>query len=216
MTGSGNSAMRDRCTALAGIFQAARLVQQTSRAEKRDAAATTASIYSIFNTDPETVADVYGDPAALRVGLEALKNQLDNSAGRRDMELTGYVITLMHLERKLNRRPDLMNTISTGIDKLKAQTEDHDPEQATIIAGLADIYRQTASTLQPRIMVKGDESVLSNSSSQNMIRALLLAGIRATVLWSQCGGSRIKLIFQRKALLECCSRMLETAKHTIQ
>jgi high frequency lysogenization protein len=216
MTGSGNSAMRDRCTALAGIFQAARLVQQTSRAEKRDAAATTASIYSIFNTDPETVADVYGNPAALRVGLEALKNQLDNNAGRRDMELTGYVITLMHLERKLSRRPDLMNTISTGIDKLKAQTEGHDPEQATIIAGLADIYRETASTLQPRIMVKGDESVLSNSSSQNMIRALLLAGIRATVLWSQCGGSRIKLIFQRKALLEYCSRMLEAAKHAIQ
>jgi high frequency lysogenization protein len=216
MTGSGNSAMRDRCTALAGIFQAARLVQQTSRAEKRDAAATTASIYSIFNTDPETVADVYGNPAALRVGLEALKNQLDNNAGRRDMELTGYVITLMHLERKLSRRPDLMNTISTGIDRLKAQTEGHDPEQATIIAGLADIYRETASTLQPRIMVKGDESVLSNSSSQNMIRALLLAGIRATVLWSQCGGSRIKLIFQRKALLEYCSRMLEAAKHAIQ
>jgi len=216
MTGSGNSAMRDRCTALAGIFQAARLVQQTSRAEKRDAAATTASIYSIFNTDPETVADVYGNPAALLTGLGALKNQLDNNAGRRDMELTGYVITLMHLERKLSRRPDLMNTISTGIDKLKAQTAGHDPEQATIIAGLADIYRETASTLQPRIMVKGDESVLSNSSSQNMIRALLLAGIRATVLWSQCGGSRIKLIFQRKALLECCSRMLEAAKHTIQ
>lgn len=216
MTGSGNSAMRDRCTALAGIFQAARLVQQTSRAEKRDAAATTASIYSIFNTDPETVADVYGNPAALLTGLGALKNQLDNNAGRRDMELTGYVITLMHLERKLSRRPDLMNTISTGIDKLKAQTEGNDPEQATIIAGLADIYRETASTLQPRIMVKGDESVLSNSSSQNMIRALLLAGIRATVLWSQCGGSRIKLIFQRKALLECCSRMLEAAKHTLQ
>ena len=208
--------MRDRCTALAGIFQAARLVQQTSRAEKRDAAATTASIYSIFKTDPETVADVYGNPAALCVGLEALKNQLDNNAGRRDMELTGYVITLMQLERKLSRRPDLMNTISIGIDRLKAPGEDNDPEQATIIAGLADIYRETASTLQPRIMVKGDESVLSNSSSQNMIRALLLAGIRATVLWSQCGGSRVKLIFQRKALLEHCSRMLEAAKHTIR
>jgi high frequency lysogenization protein len=161
------------------------------------------------------VIEVYGNPGVLRVGLEALKNQLDNNAGRRDMELTGYVITLMHLERKLGRRSDLMNRIATGIDRLKVQADDPDPEQATIIAGLADIYKETASTLRPRIMVKGDESVLGNSSSQNMIRALLLAGIRATVLWSQCGGSRIKLIFQRKALLDCCSRMLAETRQAV-
>ncbi|HBE93013.1 MAG TPA: hypothetical protein DDW55_10965, partial [Gammaproteobacteria bacterium] len=74
-----NTVIRNRCIALAGIFQAVRLVQQTGRAEKRDAIATTASINSIFNTDPEAVADVYGSPDALRIGLEVLKNQLDNS-----------------------------------------------------------------------------------------------------------------------------------------
>jgi high frequency lysogenization protein len=203
--------MRDRCTALAGIFQAARLVQQTSRADKRDALATTASINSIFNTDPETVVAVYGHPGALRIGLETLKSQLDNRSGKRDMELAGYVITLMHLEHKLGRQSDLLDRIATGIDKVKTQAEYFDREHATVIAGLADVYKATVSTLRPRIMVKGDESVLGNSSSQNMIRALLLAGVRATVLWSQCGGSRIKLIFQRKALLECCNRMLEEA-----
>ncbi|MDX2419412.1 MAG: high frequency lysogenization protein HflD [Xanthomonadales bacterium] len=215
MTGHGNAAIRDRCTALAGIFQASRLVQQTGRAEKRDAIATTASINSIFNTAPETAAAVYGNPGALRIGLEALKSQLDNNSGKRDLELAGYVIALMHLERKLGRQSDLMDRIATGIDKVKAQAEYFDREHAAVIAGLADVYKETVSTLHPRIMVKGDESVLSNTSSQNMIRALLLAGVRATVLWSQCGGSRIKLIFQRKALLECCTRMLEAAKHTI-
>ena len=211
MTAQGNTAIRDRCTALAGIFQAARLVQQTGRADKRDAMATTASINSIFNTDPESVAAVYGNPGALRIGLETLKSQLDNSSGKRDMELAGYVITLMHLERKLGRQSDLIDRIAAGIDKVKAQAEYFDREHATVIAGLADVYKETVSTLQPRIMVKGDESVLSNPGSQNMIRALLLAGVRATVLWSQCGGSRIKLIFQRKALLECCARMLKEA-----
>ena len=207
--------MRDRCTALAGIFQAARLVQQTSRADKRDALATTASINSIFNTDPETVAAVYGHPGALRIGLETLKSQLDNRSGKRDMELAGYVITLMHLERKLGRQSGLLDRIATGIDKVRAQAEYFDREHATVIAGLADVYKTTVSTLRPRIMVKGDESVLGNSSSQNMIRALLLAGVRATVLWSQCGGSRIKLIFQRKALLECCNRMLREANQPV-
>lgn len=208
MTASGESAVRDRCTALAGIFQAARLVQQTGRAETRDATATASSISSIFNTEPDSVADVYSVPGALLVGLEALRNQLDNTAGKRDMELTGYVISLMHLERKLSRRTELLQRIAAGIDTLKTQTDTVDPLHATVIAGLAEIYRDTVSTLQPRIMVKGDESVLGNTSSQNMIRALLLSGMRATVLWTQCGGSRIKLIFQRKALLACCTRML--------
>ena len=215
MTGRENTVIRNRCIALAGIFQAVRLVQQTGRAEKRDAMATTASINSIFNTDPEAMTDVYGGPDALRVGLEILKNQLDNSSGKRDMELTGYVITLMHLERKLGRQSDLVDRVATGIDRVKAQAEYFDREHATVIAGLADIYKETVSTLQPRIMVKGDESVLSNTSSQNMIRALLLAGVRAAVLWSQCGGSRIKLIFQRKALLECCTRILREANQSV-
>lgn len=207
--------MGDRCTALAGIFQAARLVQQTSRAETRDAVAAAASITSIFNLDPETVTAVYGNPGNLRVGLEVLKSQLASNAGKRDLELTGYVIAMMQLERKLNHRSDLMNRIATGIIELKGKAEFFDPQDATVIAGLADIYKGTVSTLTPRIMVKGDENVLNNASSQNMIRALLLAGVRATVLWRQCGGSRIKLIVQRKALLACCDRMLQDTNQAV-
>jgi high frequency lysogenization protein len=76
---------------------------------------------------------------------------------------------------------------------------------------LASVYTDTISTLQPRIMVKGEESVLRNVDSQNMIRALLLAGMRATVLWKQCGGSRIRLIFQRRRILETCRLLLQQA-----
>jgi high frequency lysogenization protein len=215
MMTTGDTAIRDRCTALAGIFQAARLVQQTSRAETRDAAATTTCINSIFNLDPETVAAVYGNPGNLHVGLEVLKSQLASNTGKRDLELTGYVLAMMQLERKLQRRSDLMNRIATGIIELKEKAEFFDPQDAAVIAGLADIYKGTVSTLTPRIMVKGDENVLNNASSQNMIRALLLAGVRATVLWGQCGGSRIKLIFQRKALLACCDRMLQDANQAV-
>ena len=62
----------------------------------------------------------------------------------------------------------------------------------------------TVSTLQPRIMVKGDGNVLRNADSKRMIRALLLAGMRAAVLWRQCGGNRIRLIFQREQLIDSC------------
>jgi high frequency lysogenization protein len=49
-------------------------------------------------------------------------------------------------------------------------------------------------------MVQGDQQYLGNQSTVNKIRALLLAGIRATLLWRQCGGSRWKLLFFRKKI----------------
>jgi high frequency lysogenization protein len=45
-----------------------------------------------------------------------------------------------------------------------------------------------------------------------MIRALLLAAMRAAVLWRQRGGNRLRLIFQRKHMLECCAALLEEAR----
>lgn len=203
---------RNRTIALAGLFQVARLVQQTGRGEPRDALATTASLGSIFNTDPESVLAVYGSAAALQVGLEVLLGQLGADNQQRDMELTGYVITLLHLERKLARQPGLLDTISSGIEEAREQAGLSGYSHAAVIAALADVYRQTVSTLQPRIMVRGEPSILANENSKHMIRALLLAGMRAAVLWRQCGGNRLKLVLQRKALLECSRELLAEAR----
>ena len=207
------SAIRDRSIALAGMFQAVRLVQQTARGERRDAAATAVSISSIMNTDPATTLDVYGDSCALIPGLEIVLSQLGNKG--RDMELTGHIITLMHLERKLTRESDLMKKLTRGIDRVKGEIESVDEGDSGIITALAELYKDTVSTLQPRIMVKGEENVLRHTDSKNMIRALLLAGMRAAVLWRQCGGSRIGLIFQRKQMLDCCRELLAEARRTV-
>jgi high frequency lysogenization protein len=210
-----NSANRDRMIALAGMFQAVKLVQQTAQGQRRDAAATAVSISSILNTDPETAIEVFGDSRALITGLETVLTQMGDAGKQRDMALTGYVITLMHLERKLARQPDLMEKLTSGIDKIKGEIELLDEDDPGIVAGLAALYKDTVSNLQPRIMVKGDENVLRNTDSKKMIRALLLAGMRAAVLWRQCGGNRIRLIFQRKQLLDSCRELLADARHAV-
>jgi high frequency lysogenization protein len=210
-----NNTVPNRCIALAGMFQAAGLVTRTAHGERRDAAATAASISSILNTNPVTAIDVYGDLGALVPGLETLIQQLGSSNKQRDMVLTGYVISLMHLERKLSRDTDLMNKLASGIERIKETYIAVDEGNPDIIAALADAYKDTVSTLQPRIMVQGDENVLRNSGSKNMIRALLLAGVRAAVLWHQCGGGRIKLIFQRRQMLDSCRELLATARQAV-
>jgi len=204
-----NVNIHNRTLALAGLFQAARLVQQTARGEPRDKDTTAASIGSIFNTDPASVVDVYGDIEAVRTGLELLVQQLGNDNKRRDIELTRYAVTLMHLENSLNRKPELLETIRSGIETCRQQIESDNELQTSVIATLADIYKQTISTLKPRILVNGEPTVLTNPDSKNMVRALLLAGMRSAVLLRQSGGSRLKLIFQRRPLLECARELLQ-------
>ena len=201
--------IHNRTLALAGLYQSVRLVQQTARGEPRDEETTAASIGSIFNTDPATAVAVYGEIEAVRTGLEVLVQQLGNNHSRRDMELTRYVVTLIHLEHKLNRKPLLLETISSGVEACKLQIGSDNEHQSSIIRRLADIYKQTISTLQPRLLVNGEPTVLTNPDSKRMVRTLLLAGIRSAVLLRQSGGTRLKLIFQRRQLFDCARDLLQ-------
>ena len=60
-------------------------------------------------------------------------------------------------------------------------------------------------------MVNGSQVHLNNPENANRIRALLLAGIRAAILWRQSGGSRWKLLVQRNALLREARSLLAQA-----
>lgn len=51
------------------------------------------------------------------------------------------------------------------------------------------------SPLGPRIQVTGSPAVLQSPQVQAKVRATLLAGIRAAVLWHQVGGGRLQLMF---------------------
>jgi len=51
------------------------------------------------------------------------------------------------------------------------------------------------------VLVKGNSQTLAQPDTAALVRALLLAGTRSAVLWRQCGGSRWRLLFERRALL---------------
>jgi high frequency lysogenization protein len=203
---------RDLAIALAGIFQAVRLVQQTANGEPRDEGAFKACLSGLFNTDPASVDTVFGGLTDIRLGLETARDQIAGPGERRDMELTRYAVTVMHLERKLNRNRALLDNVSSGIDKAGEQARFFDMTHPSVIASLADCYKQTVSTLRPRILVNGNQALLGLPENQNLIRALLLAAVRAAVLWRQCGGGRLTLILQRKALVNALESLLEEAR----
>jgi high frequency lysogenization protein len=209
MAQTDNHNIRARTIALAGLFQAVQLVQQTGQGKFRNRDATHACIESIFSTDAVTVEAVYGELPLLRAGLELLDNQLGNLQVRRDLVLTGHVITILHLERKLSRNRTMLARLAEGIEQARKQAAYFEGHSPPVVAALAELYQQTISTLKPRIMVRGEPVILANPENQQMVRTLLLAGIRAAVLWRQCGGSRWRLLIERRAMLDCARSILQ-------
>ena len=200
---------RDQVLAFAGIWQAIALVQHVARRGMADAEDFETCIKSLFVTDPPTTDDVYGSTAKLTKGLTVLLNQFGEANNYRDMELTKYVIALMHLERRLAKHPEMLAKIGQELEATKSQVDHFGAyTHENIIAHLADIYSATLSTLPPKIIVSGEEGRLSNPTNAAKVRALLLAGVRSTVLWYQLGGRRMNLLFSRRKLLKQAKSLL--------
>jgi high frequency lysogenization protein len=185
--------------ALAGIAQAAALVQQLATTVTADPMAMEASIASILKIDSDSVIDVYGGLAGIKLGLKQLNEQM---TGYKivNPEQARYSASLVFLENQLSGRKDLLNSIQIGIAKAQAQSEHFGLLHENVLANLGEVYQSTISTLQPRIMVNGEQEYLSRPDVANKIRACLLAGIRSAILWKQCGGTRWKFLFFRKKI----------------
>ncbi len=209
----------DRTIALAGIFQATQLVHQLAYTGKADGDDFETCINSLFLTDIDSAVDTFGDITRLRSGLQALIEQLggsDDESARpqknRQLDATKYAIGIMVLERKLSKNPDMLKAVFDGIERARNQAEHFSVTHENVIASLAHTYSQTISTLLPKIMVNGEHTHLANPSTADRIRALLLAAIRAAVLWRQCQGSRWQLFFRRKKILDEAQRLLVRAE----
>lgn len=200
---------KDRVLALAGIFQACRLVQQAARKNMVDNEALEASLVSIVNVNADTTAAVYGGTQALRLGLRTLQEQLDKGGVPRDLELARYVVSVMHLERQLASQPEMLSGIGVAVEAAQQKCETMAITHPEVITQLAAIYSDTISKLTPRIIVQGEEGYLSNPETANKVRALLLAAIRSAWLWHQVGGRRWQLVFGRGAMAREVTALLQ-------
>ncbi|MFO8023597.1 high frequency lysogenization protein HflD [Thiohalophilus sp.] len=198
----------EQVLALAAVFQVAQLVHNIASSGRYEEDDLRLCLQGILNTDPDSVQDVFGPPGSLRTGLQALVNQLGTTANQRQVEIARYVIVLLHLQGKLNKNPAMLEQIANGIERVRAQLEHYDLTHTNVLANLASIYSDTISTLSPKIMVNGEQQHLSNPDNVSRIRALLLAGIRAGVLWRQLGGRRWHILLKRKRLIDTAQQLL--------
>lgn len=185
-----------RVLALAGVLQACRLVRDAATRGRVDGTCAEASLSSVFRIDADSTADVFGGVVGVRTGLEALLAQFES--GERDLALTQLVLGVLRIERRLAGNPRMQGELRAGIEAIQRQVDHLGVTHATVQARLAELYVATISRLRPRVMVHGDPVQLANPQRVEQIRALLLAAVRAAVLWRQVGGSRLRLLLRRR------------------
>nr|WP_024967779.1 high frequency lysogenization protein HflD [Pantoea sp. IMH] len=206
----------DITLALAGICQSAHLVQQLAHQGHCPADALKTSLQSVVDLSPSSTLAVFGnDETNLRFGLETLLAVLNSSSRHgAGAELTRYTLSLMVLERKLSANKNAMNELAERIAQLDRQLAHYDLDSDTLLSAMAAIYVDVISPLGPRIQVTGSPAVLQNAQIQSKVRAALLAGIRAAVLWHQVGGGRLQLMFSRNRLAGEAKKMLSRMTDT--
>ncbi len=197
----------EQTLALAGIYQAASLVKQVANTGNANSAQIESSLETLFRFDAHSVEEVFGSVAGVIHGVNILHQHLGDKMGR-DIEITKYVISLIMLERKLSNNNSMLEEVSKRLSGIESQFEFFSLNHENTFAKLGQLYKDSISTLGPKIIVSGEQPHLSNERNANKVRALLLAGIRAAVLWKQCGGSRWQFLFGRKAYKEECEKIL--------
>ena len=173
---------QEQLIALGGVFQAAVLVDQLARTGQVAEAPLACLLGSLLVRDPGST-------------LERNPNSLQREPLR-------YALAMTALERKLEKRGDLLDLIGRRLTQIQSQVEHFGVAHENVIAACGGLYEDTLSTFKQRIQVHGEMRYLQQSATASRVRALLLAGIRSARLWRQLGGHRWQLVLNRRKLLD--------------
>jgi len=187
--------------ALSGVAQSAYMVSQLAHHGMVGQDKLNTLVRSLFMQNPETTEAVYGSIARLNLGIQVLQEIVRRGNPQDSLkspEVMRYFLGMLHLERKLAAREDLLRIIGERLSRLAHEPLDSpDLASPALLQKLAAIYQDTLSTLPFRVQVTGEVSFLKNEEVADRIRAVLLAGIRSAVLWHQSGGRRWQLLLGR-------------------
>lgn len=193
---------RDQTIALAAICQTAVMVCDASRGKALDQDALTQLLNAIMHTSPKSVYDVYQTGQKFRGGCNTMLTQISGNTDHKDMELTRYISGMMALSKKLMQSNAAQILLADSIEQMTHRLAHFDITSHAAMSHFAEAYSEIVSPLGKKIQVMGNANVLIQGVNQSKIRALLLAGVRAGVLWRQMGGRRRQLIFNRKQILQ--------------
>ncbi|MDX8389883.1 MAG: high frequency lysogenization protein HflD [Mariprofundaceae bacterium] len=199
------SSQQNRALALAAMVQASIAAQKVSQTGSLRNELVSSCVSSLFSMDSKQNVSVrYGGVYHLRHGIKPLTRLLrGDEKFENGKETMMHTAAMMALERRLSKDQDMLQHLAASMERIgKQKNYFDDPCHENIIANLSSLYAETLSKLSPRIMVHGKQEFLRQSSHTDVIRAVLLSGVRAAYLWRIHGGNHLRLLLGRKKLIK--------------
>jgi high frequency lysogenization protein len=207
------SKYHDIVIALAGACQSASLVPELSHTGTTEQKNYITAIKSIFNTNPVSTTDVFGNINNIKYGLQVLVQILNAQKQNDIIDTTRYLFATLNIANNLRKNEAALNELSQRLSRLSTLyrfTNDDDLAQSidAISYSLAGIYTDIISPLATKVKVMGKIEYLQNTLIQAKVRTTLFACVRANILWFQMGGTRWQFILSRKKLLQTAQELL--------
>ena len=188
--------LQQQVIALAGVVQAARMVDQVAKTGPYPAAFFEASLRSLFAFDAPTVDAVYGNIQGVKLGLRSVVDMLTDATNEDHVAMGAYVRGLLKLEDQFGKRPDLQEVVASRLGHVNFKAQHFSDDAVELAASISAIYQDTISHLPYRIKVKGNVQHLQQTKNADLVRTLLLAGLRSAHLWRQLGGRPRHFLFK--------------------
>lgn len=196
----------DRVLALGGLLQALAQVRRIADTGQSEQGAVAAVLDSVFRLDADNAEAVYAGAGSVRHGLRLLRDYL--SSGAKEEALGKLALAVLQLERRFDRDADMAAKVGRELARLAPQAQRSGSAHPDVVAALGSLYADTISTLRPRVMVQGNPHYLGQAGVVAEIRALLLAALRAAVLWRQSGGGLLDFVFRRREMAAAIDALL--------
>ena len=204
---TGRTQKEQQTLALAGVAQAARIVDLAAKTGSWPTPFVEASVHSLFCFDPDEVEEVFGTIQGVRLGLEQLSTCLRLSQDPAAADTLRYMLAILQLEKRFARRDDLLSIVHSRLKHTAYKAENFSSNINSLSSNISSIYQDTLSGLTYRIKVTGSAQHLNNPRVADLVRTVLLCGVRAAFLWRQLGGSRLKLMLSRGSIASTAARL---------
>ena len=182
--------------ALAALFTASAIIQDLAERDEMEGehdVPYSTVINAVFNRFPEKTLEIY-DREGLRTGYQILANPT-SVAQTRGTRFLKYAENINEQAESCMGRSKKKFMDALGED---IALDQHVTDR------LADMYRNRISDHNTKIMIYGRHDL---TPIMGKLRAALLAGIRASVLWHQLGGgSFFQLLMNRRKYTEEAAR----------
>ena len=200
--------LENQTLALAAMFQAAALVDQLALHGSCSQDEFDCSFDSLFTIDAATPREALGDIACLSRGFSALADYLGGENRSPGRNIAYYLLSMLKLSGQVLRDESISATLLKGLRGIDSDRNEFNLSRHSVVNKIDGLYQNSISGLSPRIIVRGEQSYLRNDDNAARIRVLLLAGIRAAVLWQQLGGNRWNLFWSRKKYVATARKFL--------